>query len=87
MWARRREAAAHHWAELKAAVAELVDVATDLARQLHEQYQQAAARRAQRRAQQAEAERAAHESIDPQPAGPDRHEPAPDRDDEDRRGR
>ena len=32
-----------------------------------------------RRAQQAEAERAAHESIDPQPAGPDRHEPTPTR--------
>ena len=77
VWARRRQAAAHHWAELKAAVAELVDTAADLARQLREQYQQAAARRAQRRAQQAEAERVAHESIDPQPAGPDRHEPAP----------
>ena len=60
--------------------------AADLARQLREQYQQAAARRAQRRAQQAEAERAAHESIDPQPAGPDRHEPAPDRDREDETG-
>jgi type IV secretion system protein VirD4 len=81
-WARRREVAAHHWAELKASVAELVEVATDLARQIREQYPQAAARRAERRGQQAEAERAAHESIDPQPAGPGRHEPTPDRDDE-----
>ena len=80
VWQRRREVAVHHWAELTAAVAELVDTATDLARQLGEQYQHAAARRAQRRAQEAEAERAAHESIDPQPAGPDRHEPTPDKD-------
>ena len=86
VWARRRQVAAHHWAELKAAATELVDEATDLARQLHGQYQHAASRRAQRRAQQAEAERAAHESIDPQPAGPDRHEPVPDRDDEDDQG-
>jgi type IV secretion system protein VirD4 len=82
VWARRRQVAAHYWAELTAAVTELVDEATDIARQLHAQYQHAAARRAQRRSIEAEAERAAHESIDPQPAGPDRHEPAPDRDDE-----
>ena len=69
-WARRREVAGHYWAELKAAVAELVDEATDLARQLHEQYRQAVERRAQRRAQQAEAERAAHESSTHNP--PDR---------------
>ena len=79
-WARRRKAAAHHWAELKAAAAELLDTAADLARQLHQHYQQTVERRAKRRAQQAEAERAAHESIDPQPAGPDRHDPTPDRD-------
>jgi len=79
-WARRRQVTAHHWTELKAAIVELVDEAADLARQLGEQYQQAAARRAERRAQEAEVERAAHESIDPQPAGPDRHEPAPDPD-------
>ncbi|HEY1322549.1 MAG TPA: hypothetical protein VGF32_19990, partial [Streptosporangiaceae bacterium] len=52
----------------------------DLAGQLHEQYRQAAWRRAERRARQTDAERAEHESIDPQPARSDRHEPAPDRD-------
>jgi type IV secretion system protein VirD4 len=83
-WAHRREIAAHHWTELKAGLAEIVEVAADLARQLHQQHQQVAERRAQRRAIDAEAERATHESIDPQPAGPDRHEPTPDpgRDDE-----
>ncbi len=86
VWAHRREVAGHHWAELTAAVAELVDEATDLIAQLYGQYQQAAERRAKRRAQQTEADRAAHESIDPQPAGPDRHEPTPDRNDEDGEG-
>jgi hypothetical protein len=47
VWAHRRQVTAHYWAELKAAGAELLDTATDLAGQLHEQYRQASCRRSE----------------------------------------
>ena len=73
VWAHRREVLAHLWAELTTAVGELVDAAAEIARDWAEQRRQRAERRAAEQARQAEADRAAHERIDPQPAGPDPH--------------
>ena len=74
----------HHWAELKAAVGELLDAAAEAMRQWDEQRRQAAAQRDAEQRRQLEAERSEHERIDLQPAGPDHdQEPTADEDEQD----
>jgi type IV secretion system protein VirD4 len=73
VWAHRRETVVRYWTEIKAAAGELVDGAAELARDWAEQRRLRADQRAAEQERQAEGERAAHERIDPQPAGPDHH--------------
>jgi type IV secretory pathway TraG/TraD family ATPase VirD4 len=67
VWSHRREVVARQWAEGKAAGAELVDAAAEIARDWGEQRRQRAEARAADEARQAEADRAAHERIEPEP--------------------
>jgi type IV secretion system protein VirD4 len=82
VWSHRRELAARYWGEVKAAVAELVDEVAHAVSEWSEQRRHRAAQRAAEHARQIEADRAAHECIDPQPAGPDHHDQIPHPDDD-----
>jgi type IV secretion system protein VirD4 len=75
VWGHRRELARRYWTAVKAAAAELAEDIAHTAGEWSEQRRQAAWRRQEEQARQVEAERAAHERIDPQPAGG--HEPPP----------
>jgi type IV secretion system protein VirD4 len=86
VWNHRRQVRAHYWAEFKAAVLELVEEFVHAVSEWSEQRGQRADQRAAEHARQVEADRAVHERIDPQPAGPDHHEQTPDQDRDDEPG-